>query len=87
MKICLNFTHPQYNQNVDEFGSSSDPILISFTHQWILCSEWVPSEWAQTADRNITIIHTSSVHQLTSWEAKSCMFVTNKSIINLLMLL
>ncbi len=34
----------------------------------------------QTADKNITIIHTTPVHQLTSWEYKSCMFVRNKSI-------
>ncbi len=32
------------------------------------------------ADKNITIIHTTPVHQLTSWEDKSCMFVRNKSI-------
>ncbi len=34
----------------------------------------------QTADKNITIIHTTPVHRLTSWEAKHCMFVINKSI-------
>ncbi len=34
----------------------------------------------QTADKNITIIHTTPVHQLTSWEVKSCVFVRNKSI-------
>ncbi len=34
----------------------------------------------QTADKNITI-HTTPVHQLTSWEDKNCMFVRNKSII------
>ncbi len=34
----------------------------------------------QTADKNITIIHTTPVHQLTSWEDKSCVFVQNKSI-------
>ncbi len=32
-------------------------------------------------DKNITIIHTTPVHQLTSWEDKSCVFVRNKSII------
>ncbi len=35
----------------------------------------------QSADKNITIIYTTPVHQLTSWEAKSCMSVRNKSII------
>ncbi len=43
----------------------------------ILCSEWVPSEWVQTADNNITIIpkypHDSSLclYQLMSCEVKS----------------
>ncbi len=41
----------------------------------MLCSEWVPSEWE--SDKNITIIHTTPVHQLTSGEDKSW----NKSII------
>ncbi len=36
--------------------------------QWMLCSEWVPSEWE--SDTNITIIHTTPVHQLTSGEDK-----------------
>ncbi len=35
----------------------------------------------QTADKYITIIHTTPVHQLTSGEDKTCMFVRNKSII------
>ncbi len=41
----------------------------------MLCSEWVPSEWE--SDKNITIIHTTPVHQLTSGEDKRW----NKSII------
>ncbi len=28
-----------------EFG------IILLTQQWILCSEWVPSEWVQIADK------------------------------------
>ncbi len=28
----------------------------------------------QTADKNITIIHTTPVHQFTPYEAKSCLF-------------
>ncbi len=47
----------------------------------MLCSEWVPSEWE--SDKNITIIHTAPVHQLTSGEDKSSMFVRNKSIIKM----
>ncbi len=32
----------------------------------------------QTADKNITIIYTTLVNQLMSWEVKSCMCVRNK---------
>ncbi len=53
----------------------------------ITCSPMDPLQWmgavrmrVQTADKNITI-HTTPVHQLTSWEDKNCMFVRNKSII------
>ncbi len=35
----------------------------------------------QTADKKITIIHTTPVHQLTSCDAKSCVFERNKFII------
>ncbi len=34
-------------KDVDEFVSSSEQIrciITSLAHQWILCSEWVPSE-------------------------------------------
>ncbi len=45
-----------------EFVSSSKQkcCITSLAHQWILCSEWVPSEWVQTADKNITKVHNSS---------------------------
>ncbi len=45
------------------------PSEIRMSQQWMLCSEWVPSEWE--SDKNITIIHTTPVHQLTSGEDKS----------------
>ncbi len=35
-------------QDADEVVSSSDLEKFSITslaHQWMLCSEWVPSEW------------------------------------------
>ncbi len=55
-------------------------IITSLAHQWILCSEWVPSEWVQTADKNITIIiHTTPVHQIMLCEVKSRKFVINFS--------
>ncbi len=34
----------------------------------------------QTVDTDITIIHTTPVHQLTSGEDKSCVFAKNESI-------
>ncbi len=39
-----------YIQDVDEFASSSDLekfSIMSLAHQWILYSEWVPSESKQ----------------------------------------
>ncbi len=55
--------------------------LQSLAHQWILWSEWQQLRMrVQTADKNISIIHTTTVHQLTSWEVKSCIFAMNKSI-------
>ncbi len=47
-EFYLNHTHPQAIQDVDEFVSSSGLEKCSITslvQQWILCSEWVPSEW------------------------------------------
>ncbi len=37
----------------------------------------------QTADKNITIIHTTPVHQFMSCEAKICVFARNKCIIKI----
>ncbi len=43
-------TNPKTNidiQDVDEFVSLSEQVWrnVSLARQWILCSEWVPSEW------------------------------------------
>ncbi len=57
------------------FVSSSDLekcSIASLAQQCMLCSEWVPSEWE--SDKNITIIHSNPVHQLTSGEDKSCVY-------------
>ncbi len=43
--------------------------IASLSPQRMLCSEWVPSEWE--SDKNITIIHSTPVHQLSLWEDKS----------------
>ncbi len=46
--------------------------IASLAHQWILCGEWVPSEWASKQLINTSeVIHTPPVHQLMSWEEKS----------------
>ncbi len=50
MKIFWKCTHPQAIQDVEQFIFSLEMILrnlalLSLTHQLILCSEWVPSEW------------------------------------------
>ncbi len=48
MKICRKYTHPQAIQDVDEFVSLANLekcSIPSVAQQWILCSEWVPSEW------------------------------------------
>ncbi len=50
-------------------------IITTLAHQWILCSEWVPSEWVQTADKNLTIPD----NQLTSSSEK--LNLRNKCII------
>jgi len=54
---------PQDIRDVDEFVSSSDLekySIASVSQQWMLWSEWVPSEWE--SDKNITIIHSPSVN-------------------------
>ncbi len=55
--------------------------ITSLAHQW----KWMGAVRmrVQTADKNITIIHTTPVHQLTSWEVKSSVFVRNKSTVKM----
>ncbi len=69
MKISKNFTQSKIRMSL-----FLHQIWRNVSQQWMLCSEWVPSEWE--SDKNITIIHTTPVHQLMSWENKSW----NKSI-------
>ncbi len=54
--------------------------ITSLAHQWIPCSEWVPSEWDKTIT---TIYNMTPIHQLMSSEMQSCVFVIGKSIINM----
>ncbi len=60
--------YPYAIQDVDEFVSSSEQIWRNEASHHLLTSEWVPSEWVQIADTNITIIHTSSVQCLKKWK-------------------
>ncbi len=61
--------------------------IISLALQWIFCSEWVPSEsqnsrWKHR--RFSQVIHKTTIRQCI--DAKSCMFVINKSIVKAILL-
>ncbi len=78
--IWWQLAHPQAIQDIDEFVSSSDLEKCSITslaHQWMLCSEWVPSEWE--SKQLIKTSQWSTPLQSTTCEAKSCVFVKKKS--------
>ncbi len=73
MKIWWNCAHSHAIPDVDELVSSSDLekcVTASVSQQWM----WMGAVRmrVQTADKNIT-----PVHQLTSWEEKSYVFVRN----------
>ncbi len=59
--------------------------IASLAHQWMLCSEWVPSEWEskqliKTSQKSSCKLHMTPAHHLTSCEVKSWMFVINTSL-------
>ncbi len=72
---CWKCAHPQAIQDANEFVSSSDLekcSIASVSQQWMLCSEWVPSEWeSKQLIKTSQVIHTTPVHQLTFGEEKS----------------
>ncbi len=68
---CSPLDHPRWVCLFIRFGEMAQQLM--------LCSEWVPSEWE--SDKNITIIHITPVHQITSGEDKRW----NKSIIKMLL--
>ncbi len=79
-KIYSPSGHPRWRWVwwADESVSTSEKYSIpSLAHQWIICSEWVPSEWEY--HNNPQVIHTTTVHQLMCCEMKSC--VCKKQII------
>ncbi len=52
-KISSPSDHPRYSLFLHQ-------VCRNVSQQWMLCSEWVPSEWE--SDKNITIKHTTPVH-------------------------
>ncbi len=72
VKKLLNINYPQAIQDVDDFSAWTDLEKFSITslaHQWILCSEWVPSEWEtkqliKKHHNNPQVTHKTPVHQL-----------------------
>ncbi len=84
-KICWECT-PRDIQDVDELVSSSEQIWRNVAY--FTCSSVDALQWmgavrirVQTADKNITLIHTTPVYQWMSGEGKSYMIVRNKFII------
>ncbi len=77
MKMSCKCSPSEDIRDYDEFVSSSDLekcSITSLSQQWLLCSEWVPSEWESKQLMKISqVIHTSPV-QDKSW---------NKSIIDM----
>ncbi len=57
MNICWKWTQAIQDEFVLFIGRGLETFCIKLVAQWILCTEWVPSEWIQTADKNITTIH------------------------------
>ncbi len=80
MKSCWKFTHPKAIQDEDEFVSSETDFekcsITSLAHQWILCSEWVPSEWKSKQMIKTSQWSTSNPHDCSpSINVKICFFV------------
>ncbi len=75
MTICWKCTHPQAIEDVDEFVSSSEQILINLALHHMLTNgssavNGCHQNEIQTANKNIIIIHKTPVHQLMSCEVK-----------------
>ncbi len=70
MKSCSKCTHSQVIQDVDVFVSSSDLEKCYITRSSMDALQWMGAVRmrVQTADKNITIIYTTPVHQLMSCE-------------------
>ncbi len=72
IKISWTFNYPQAIQDVHENMKNMHTTFIrtdlekcsitSFANQWILCSEWVPSEWESKQRIKISKKSTSNQH-------------------------
>ncbi len=64
--------------------SISTQFVYSFAQIWRNAHQWISAVngCRQNESPNITIIHTTPIHQLMSCEVKSCMFGRNRIIIN-----
>ncbi len=72
MEMCWKCARSQANPDVDESVSSSDLEKCSISSVSAMDAlQWMGAVRIQTADKNISIIHTTPVHQLTSSEDKS----------------
>ncbi len=54
------FKAPIHSQSEISMSVFLHQVCRNVSQQWMLCSEWVPSEWE--SDKNITIIHSPSVN-------------------------
>ncbi len=76
LKWLINMKQKQFvNENLLKMYSppGCPKCITSLAHQWILCNEWLPSEWVRMADKNI-IIHTKSTQIQSKWN-KSNIFL------------
>ncbi len=82
MKLCWKCSHSQAIQNVNEFVFHQN--RFGENCHYITCSLMDLVLWmgavrmrVQTSDKNITVIHTTQIHQLISCKVKSCVFARN----------
>ncbi len=85
-KICWSCAHQAVEDRWVCFFIKLGEMYHSITVSAMDALQWMGTVRmrVQTADKNnLQVIHTTPVHQLTSWEDKSCMFVRNKYIVKI----
>ncbi len=83
LKMFWPSGHPRCRWVCIFIGTDLEKISItSHAHQWILCNEWVPSEWEPIQlMKTSQVVDMTPVHLFISCKAHSCVFVINRSII------